>query len=459
MDDTTVLMPIIHSANTKETPCLPSSGNDKITLSFWNHACLFFETRDCSFLIDPWLEGFSFQSWFPQFAPPKYWDEIVNDCCDFIYISHTHSDHFSPHTLKKIRKDMVFVCPNFKSQSVVRSLQAEGFEHLSVLNFNEIYNPCRGSGTKVRGSNIYLQLMQSGDGRDDSGLYFTCGNFSFLTQVDSVDFNNNYYPDYCTMFASSFAGGASSYPLCFDTVKDKKQVVNKLLHEVRGDVVKAVKKVMPKFFLPYAGFATPILPRDKFIRDNDKLLTPDNYIRTIGRNMVDVLDVRDQDTFVFNGGDLVETKKIKRERPTTTQQALNLYKKTHKEIITSNEVIQYFMHSEYKDDLILFLELTDDYFKPLDGASYQGKNKLSFKIDFTDPLDVKQITFNFENEKNKNYKERLLYLRIHADAATPILRKKQPLEDLMIGYHCRVDRDPDIYNETFWSYFSNIYIA
>jgi len=458
-DDTSVMIEIECPENTKEKPYLPNSGNSQITMTFMSHACLLFETKECTFMTDPWIENFAFQSWFPTFAPPKHWDEIVNDCCDFIYISHNHNDHLNEHTLKKIRKDMLFAVPNFNSESVVRPLQAQGFEHINALDFNKVYQPCRGSGHKVRPSNIYLQVMQSGDGRDDSGLYFTCGNFSFLTQVDSIDLNNNYYPDYCTVFASSFAGGASSYPLCFNTVDNKAEVVDTLLQEVKTDVIKAVKKVMPKYFLPYAGFATPILAQDKFIKENDKLLTPDDYTRTIGRTLVDVLDVRNADAFVFDGGHLIETSKIERERAWSKQQAEKLYKQSHKEIITANEVIQYFMHSGYRDNLIVYLELTDPHFNPLVGISFEGQNILKFIINFTNPLSCHNKDFDFKVEKKKPKKERMLHLKIRADAATVVFRNRMPLDDLLIGYHCRIDRHPDIYNKDFWHHFTNIYIS
>jgi hypothetical protein len=32
------------------------------------------------------------------------------------------------------------------------------------------------------------------------------------------------------------------------------------------------------------------------------------------------------------------------------------------------------------------------------------------------------------------------------------------LEDLSIGFQCRIDRDPDIYNVIFWDHFTNVYI-
>ena len=34
-----------------------------------------------------------------------------------------------------------------------------------------------------------------------------------------------------------------------------------------------------------------------------------------------------------------------------------------------------------------------------------------------------------------------------------------PFEDLLIGFQCRVNRIPNLYNNNFWHYFSNVYVA
>ena len=39
-----------------------------------------------------------------------------------------------------------------------------------------------------------------------------------------------------------------------------------------------------------------------------------------------------------------------------------------------------------------------------------------------------------------------------------IIANKLPWEDLLIGFQCRINRKPNIYNNDFWQYFSNKYI-
>ena len=49
-------------------------------------------------------------------------------------------------------------------------------------------------------------------------------NFKFLTSVDSNNLNNGGLPDNITVYASSFAGGASGYPLLFNNKTEQEKI-------------------------------------------------------------------------------------------------------------------------------------------------------------------------------------------------------------------------------------------
>ena len=61
--------------------------------------------------------------------------------------------------------------------------------------------------------------MKSGDFRDDSGIYFSIGKFKSILAVDTNSINFFSLPNNITFLASSFAGGASGYPVCFDNLE------------------------------------------------------------------------------------------------------------------------------------------------------------------------------------------------------------------------------------------------
>ena len=77
---------------------------------------------------------------------------------------------------------------------------------------------------ELNGTSLILSLLKAGDFRDDSGIYFNYGNFSFLSTVDSNDLNFGVLPLAPTLLATSFAGGASGFPLCFDVYNDQENI-------------------------------------------------------------------------------------------------------------------------------------------------------------------------------------------------------------------------------------------
>jgi CMP-N-acetylneuraminate monooxygenase len=55
--------------------------------------------------------------------------------------------------------------------------------------------------------------------------------------------------------------------------------------------------------------------------------------------------------------------------------------------------------------------------------------------------------------------DRHVLLKVRAEGLAHVLRRGLPLEELMFGFQCRIDRKPDIYNAAFWYHFSNVHIG
>src|SRR5258708_34740497 len=73
-----------------------------------------------------------------------------------------------------------------------------------------------GVGYQVSGTNVSLAILKSGDFRDDSGLYVAAGGFQALFSVDANYLNGHTLPRNVDLLMTSFAGGASGYPVCFE---------------------------------------------------------------------------------------------------------------------------------------------------------------------------------------------------------------------------------------------------
>ena len=373
------------------------------------------------------------------------WLEKINKC-DFVYISHNHPDHLHPLTLKKISSKMKFIIPKFKSGSTKVLLEDLNFNNIDELELNYEY--------KYKNNDLNLCILKSGDFREDSGLYFSIGDFTSLFNVDSNSINFNRLPN-TTFYASSFGGGASGYPLMFDNYKinEKKNIIkrNKNFHKFIQQ--KNLNLIKPKFFFPYASFFEEKLERDKVVKklnEKNKIQSYENFCK---KKNIRLLNTEKNDLFTFKGEELVNESNVKARfyKDKTSKDYLSETKK-HFNKIDENYVEDYFLKSKFKSDLILFISLTDDNFN-IKNSNYIinfSKKKITFK-----KISVEKLDENFKNKSLLNK----LYIKIRCESFLYIIYNKLPWEDLLIGFQCKILRTPNIYNANFWFHFTNEYIS
>jgi len=442
IDEDHIIMPF-----KQEVLLLPHVDKDyEISVELLSHACLLFKSKDFSFATDPWIEGFAFSSgWWTSQFPPRNWQDELNDV-DFIYISHNHPDHLNQFTLEKIRKDMHFIVPAFANDSVRKLLNRFGFKNISSFDFNNYY--------KFKDTDLFFTILKSGDFREDSGFYFTYGNFSCLATVDSNDLNFLKFPDNVSLFCSSFAGGASGYPLCFSSVReeDKSQIIKRNTNAIKSIVKGQIKICNPSYYLPYAGFFSERAPRDSYVMNLNKKNKTSDYVESLNTIEVDVLDTSLSDSFLFHGEKIKEIKKLER-LDHFSEDPVEFYKKEFSDIkITNNFIQQFFKNSKFKDNLKVYFELTNDNF---------SETNRYILVDFSKETIVNFETFDWDAIRDlyvKNSEIRHLHIKAREDSFSWVLKNNMPFEDLSIGFQCRIDRIPDIYNVKFWNHFTNVYI-
>ena len=107
--------------------------------------------------------------------------------------------------------------------------------------------------------------------RDDSGLLIQHGNFKCLLTVDSNFLNFGKLP-LVDLLCSSFAGGASGFPLCFKNYseEEKKAVITRNRGAIKATNTFNIRTTNPSFFLPYAGFLIEAAKRDDYIKQRNK---------------------------------------------------------------------------------------------------------------------------------------------------------------------------------------------
>ena len=431
----------------QEVLCLPHVDKDyEISVELLSHACVLFKSKDFSFATDPWIEGFAFSSgwWTAQF-PPKNWQDELNKV-DFIYISHNHPDHLNRFTLEKVRKDMHFIVPKFANNSVKTLLNRFGFDNISSFDFSQYY--------KFGETDLFFTILKSGDFREDSGFYFSYGNFSCLSTVDSNDLNFSKFPENVSLFCSSFAGGASGYPLCFDTIDEQKkqQIIRRNTNAIKSTVKGQVKICNPSYYLPYAGFFSERAPRDAYIKNLNIKNKSSDYVDVLRSLKVDVLDPTINDSFLFHGKKIKEIKKVERYDD-FSEDPVAFYNKEYSDVEISNDFIEHFFkNSEFKDDLKVYFELTND--------DFSETNRYVF-VDFSKETSINFDSFDWDLIKDlyiANSRVRHLHIKVREDSFCWVLKNNMPFEDLSIGFQCRIKRVPDIYNVAFWNHFTNVYI-
>ena len=430
----------------KMTPIITNQNKDcRVNIRFFNHAFLIVESDNIKFATDPWALGPAFNTgWWLKNKTKLDWVEELNSC-DYIYISHNHPDHLHKQTLSYVRKDMNFIAPEFNTDSVGR--------YLEDLNFINIFRSKFGSEYKIIDSNMYFSIFKSGDFREDSGIYFSIGNFRGLIDVDSNNINFSRIPE-VDFYASGLGGIASGFPIMYKNynLTQKKDIIkiNNKFQMIQKDL--RVFHSNTKFYMPYAGFSAHILKRDKIVKVNNTKINPQDYLKICKKNNVKLLDVTEFDTYCFEGNKLNKSYNISQKyfNDLSSQKYLETFKKTYSKI-DKVYIKNYFIKSNFKDNLILVISLTDDKFK---------KIHYEFIVDFTNLKIKYKLSKNFSIKNiEKNDTIKYLHLKVRKESFLSTIYNKEPWEDLSIGFQCLVERKPNLYNSNFWYFFTNKYIT
>ena len=86
-------------------------------------------------LTDPWLIGSCYwRSWWLQNYPSK---EQLEDIArvKYCYITHEHPDHFHTASIRKLSKNIKFLCPSLPQEHIAKYLSSQGFSSEAVPQF------------------------------------------------------------------------------------------------------------------------------------------------------------------------------------------------------------------------------------------------------------------------------------------------------------------------------------
>ncbi|MEJ7838148.1 MAG: Rieske 2Fe-2S domain-containing protein [Thermomicrobiales bacterium] len=148
-------------------------------VTFLGHAGMSIQTQHGSILCDPFFNSAYFTSWFP-FPANDQLDVTPFVNPDYLYLSHTHLDHFDARFLRdRVSKSARVLLPDHPLGLVEKELRKLGFtEFIHTKNAE----PIDIDGLKV----MITALISPADGPlGDSGISLDDGNVRFFNQNDS----------------------------------------------------------------------------------------------------------------------------------------------------------------------------------------------------------------------------------------------------------------------------------
>lgn len=408
----------------------------EFTICFYAHACVEVRCGSKGLFTDPWLVGPAFtRGWWLVHQPPADWLERLASA-DAIYISHNHSDHLNVHTLTLLaarNPNVPMFVPAFDSDSCALLLRKIGLRNITTAPF----------GVWIAlGNHGRFMLLQDSTGRHDSGILIEYKGHRVLNTVDSQNLCNGILPA-VDVLLTSFAGGASGYPLCWEQyseqyiatfVQNRRRAA--LLH-----VLSMVGKVQPKVYIPFAGYFTEAHPADSEIRRLNVKNTPQEVCEFIIKHYPDIF------TWIPEPGGILDIG-LCQSYPPLTQPAEAVYdfnkylqeiqeSLTFPALQTIEGIKEYFRWAGFQSDLVLHVIETNEDFQSV---------MREFYVDFFD--------LSFPNSRPLRG-HRYLRMRCRSDVFRHVLRKGLPWEEISIGFQARLFREPDVYNFDFWDHFQN----
>jgi UDP-MurNAc hydroxylase len=218
------------------------------------HAGFVVHHRGKQVLIDPWFYPAFLASWFPYPDNRFLLDRVRGRRFDYLYISHSHEDHFDRRLLEALDKDVTVLCPAFRSKALAKKLHALGFEKVVPLGHKQSLDLAPG---------LRATVLLDTSHKEDSALLLDLDGYRFL---DLNDCNTplSELPDGIDLLAAQFSG-AMWYPNCYDYAPDvMRQKVARVRADLMATLVSKCRATGARVYLPCAGpacFLDPALWR------------------------------------------------------------------------------------------------------------------------------------------------------------------------------------------------------
>jgi len=229
-------------------------------LLFWGNAFLEIHTSSGKRIIcDPWiLDGCYYGSWqhYPPVTLPKNFFEKI----DYIYFSHLHPDHFDPRSLVKFDRETQVILSKRNNPTLEKSVRTLGFKNVTSFAVDaehdlgdfrlRLWNDFRGEDV-ARHDEIGFELDSSIliiDGEET--LFNATDNILELKQAQRI---KEEYPNLtCALLPYA---GAGPYPQLFENLSHEQKIVarEQVQRRYLNNFLEVAACLRPRFTIPVAG--------------------------------------------------------------------------------------------------------------------------------------------------------------------------------------------------------------
>jgi len=414
------------------------------TVSLLSHATLRIDYDGFTFVTDPWLDGPAFLGGWIQYPQPTCdVDELAVET-DAIWITHEHTDHLNPRTLSHFPSDTPIYVPELNYRRLSTRLRDLGFEHVYSLPTEEPYQLADG---------VEAVCFESQSTWNDSILALNCGGFRILNFNDAgLNWRVCDAIPSADLIATSFAFGASGYPLTWNHITDEKKYE---LMDARNEGAlqhceQAVELFDADYLLPFAKFFGLLQPEFEEYRSKIRMNTPDDVAAHLSPRDVRVLDLIPGES--WDGETNRFTRRADRERlydDANKEATIQRLYESHEPIVDCGFDLSHAELSAYFEALggsELAAEIDDHALTLIlrDGETeYYGLVRFQngeIRYESTrEPAAFDQVDTDTH-----------VRMAVEAQLIQHVVRNDLSWDEIHIGYWAEFARQPDEYNLSFW---------
>ncbi len=231
----------------------------ELHITYVSHACLRIEGEFGSLLCDPWFLNepvYDYVMWkFPPAVMPP--EELLKDL-DYLYITHSHEDHFHIPSIDHIPRDVQVLLPEFthtpclRAQTMERIMREMGFSRLRKI---------RPWDTYLLGGKTPLTVVPSAKSRahdwENSGFVIEHPDCRLINMNDNCDDEelcneiHARWPDFDIGFIQTAA--ISIFPACYRMSEEEKEEMARNKKETFTQQQRLIEMLKLKRVVPFAG--------------------------------------------------------------------------------------------------------------------------------------------------------------------------------------------------------------